>query len=262
MQYNAVCTLASFEAIRGDVLAVYGRDPVGREFRKEWEVAMSVRGLRDFGAVHPDARLLGVGAGTERTSYFLTLYAGQVFATDLYADGGWPGWADKGMLCDPSPWADGDWNRQRLVVQHMNGCELHYPDAWFDGIYSASSIEHFGTLDDVALSAAEMGRVLKPGGVIALTTEWRLTGTKGNGWGNVIVFNPDTLRQYIIEPSGCELVDEPDYGFDNATLATGQDLDWVVSTANHGGQIPTPHIVLLHQGYMFTSVSVVMRKPL
>ena len=33
---------------------------------------MSVRALRDFGALRPDALMLGVGAGTEATVFYLT----------------------------------------------------------------------------------------------------------------------------------------------------------------------------------------------
>lgn len=259
--YNRVCRVSDFADLRGDILSIYGMDPVSAEFRKHWEVGMSARGLRDFGALHDRARLLGVGAGTERTSFWLTQYAEQVFATDLYYEDGWPEWADHRMLVDPSPWAGAAWNPQRMVVQHMDGRTLRYPDAFFDGIYSASSIEHFGTLDDVAQSAAEMGRVLKPGGVIALTTEWRISGTEGNGWGNVIVFNEDTLNRYVIEPTGCELVDAPDYGMDAETVATGIDLDRVLALSKQKQPIPTPHVALCYAGYLFTSVSVTLRKP-
>lgn len=261
MNHNKVCNVRDFAELAPVITDAYGRPPDGCEYRKEWEVAMSLRGLDAYGAIRPDARLLGVGAGTERTSFVLSRQVAQVFCTDLYLEGGWPGWAEKGMLNDPTPWSGGPYDRQRLVVQHMDGCVLHYPDAFFDGIYSASSIEHFGTLDDVARSAAEMGRVLKPGGVIALTTEWRIGGTEGDGWGNVIVFNADTLRRYVIEPSGCVPVDALDPAVDDATRATAQDLDWVLATQKNGHAVPTPHVVLTYGGYVFTSVSVVMVKP-
>src|SRR5258708_21317212 len=46
--------------------------PAGSEDRKHWEIAMSVRVLRHHGALRPDATLLGVGAGCELTSSYLT----------------------------------------------------------------------------------------------------------------------------------------------------------------------------------------------
>src|SRR5690606_17359567 len=56
----------------------------GAEHRKHWEVAMAVRALEDLGAVRPDATILGVGAGTEVTSFYLATRVGSVVATDLY----------------------------------------------------------------------------------------------------------------------------------------------------------------------------------
>src|SRR5512135_3152839 len=58
--------------------------PAGREYRKYWEVAMTLRAFRHLGALRPDARVLGVGAGREATVYWLTREVGQVVATDLY----------------------------------------------------------------------------------------------------------------------------------------------------------------------------------
>jgi SAM-dependent methyltransferase len=267
MNLNKICTLADFAdptfvQVAREVYpieAVTAGWPDGHEYRKTWEVVQAICALRF--AIHSRSHLLGVGAGHERTSYYLSLHAGQVFCTDLYAAGGWKDWADADMLVDPTPYAGGPFDRQRLVVQHMDGRALQYPDNFFDGVYSSSSIEHFGTMGDVAQAAAEMGRVLKPGGILSLTTEYRLAGPDGGGWGNVRVFNADSLRACIIEPSGCELLDDFDDTMDAVTLATEQDLDWVVATVNRKEIIPAPHIVLLHQGYTFTSCSLALRKP-
>ena len=56
----------------------------------------------------------------------------------------------------PTAWSSSTWTAGRL----------RYPDDTFDGIFSSGSIEHFGDLQDVANAAYEMGRVLKPGGVL------------------------------------------------------------------------------------------------
>jgi SAM-dependent methyltransferase len=270
LPYNKVANVSDWLALHNDMREVYSHHaansptwPAGGEYRKQWEVAMAYRALRDFGALGKKARILGVGAGKEITNYHLTNHCEQVFATDLYGVGGWPGWADQSMLTAPELGIEPeyDWNPQRLVVQHMDGTHLRYPDAFFNGIFSSSSIEHFGTLDDVARSAREMGRVLKPGGIIALSTEFRIGGINDNGWGNVIMFNAETLRQYIIEPSGCELVDEPDYSIDEETLRSEQNLDWVIEIQRQGIITPAPHVVLEYTGHIFTSVSVVLRKP-
>ncbi len=81
----------------------------GRSVRadsKRWEIAMSCRSLRVFDALRPDAVVLGVGAGTERTSFHLTRYVRQVIATDLYlAAGQWADVAPSLMLVEPERFA-------------------------------------------------------------------------------------------------------------------------------------------------------------
>ena len=44
-------------------------DEFGAKIRKDWEIAMALRTLRDFGAVHPESLILGVGAAVERTIF-------------------------------------------------------------------------------------------------------------------------------------------------------------------------------------------------
>lgn len=270
LPYNKVSVLSDWTDLRDEMRTVYAHHaahsetwPQGAEYRKDWEVVQCVRGLRAFGALGPKSRVLGVGAGHEHTLYYLTTVCGEVHATDLYESGGWPGWADRDMLVNPGAFAQtgATWEPQHLVVQHMDGRALRYPDGSFNGVFSSSSIEHFGSLDEIAGAASEMGRVLKPGGVLALTTEFRLGGRDGDGWPGVVLFNEDTLRQYLIEPSGCVLVDEPDYTVDKATLRTQQNLDWVIAIQSKGEITPTPHIVLEFGGFIFASVSVVLRKP-
>ena len=58
--------------------------PVGREYRKYWEIAMALRSFRDLGVLRDDAQVLGVGAGHEATIYWLTRHVGRVVATDRY----------------------------------------------------------------------------------------------------------------------------------------------------------------------------------
>jgi hypothetical protein len=75
-----------------------------------------------------------------------------------------------------------------------------YEDGSFNGAYSAGSIGHFGTLDEIRRSAAEIHRVLKPGGVLALTTEFRIEGP-GHGWPGLIFFTPELVSEYLVGPS-------------------------------------------------------------
>jgi FkbM family methyltransferase len=283
-RFNKVCEIEDFsrpellEIIR-DVCAyklpnLPAGFPVGSEHRKDWEVAMAVRTLRHFGALHRDATILGVAAGAEDTSFFLTREAKQVFATDRYlASGDWEPTAPLSMLIQPQDVAPYPFDADRLVVQHMDGRSLRYPDDTFDGIYSSGSIEHFGDLDDVASAAYEMGRVLKPGGVLTLSTEIRLAGPPGGiGWpGLTLLFSAENLQRFIVEASGLELVDELDTDVSDETLSVRRDLTQSIlqhlAATKEGDQRTEyqawefPHIILLHEGYVFTSVHLALRKP-
>ncbi len=151
LRFNKVCEVEDFR--HDDLLGVIREVcaykiphlppgfPVGTEHRKDWEVAMAVRTLRRFGALRRDATLLGVAAGAEDTSFFLTREAGQVFATDRYlASGDWEGIAPLSMLVVPEDVSPFQFEVDRLVVQHMDGRHLRYPDDTFDGIFSSGSI--------------------------------------------------------------------------------------------------------------------------
>lgn len=269
LPYNKACGLEDFAdpELIAVLREVYSQEasvpafPAGAERRKHWEVAMSVRALRDFGALRPDAEILGVGAGTETTVFYLTRHARRVVATDLYlAPGDWEREAHPLMLIAPERLAPMPFERDRLIVQHMDGRWLRFPDDSFDGIFSSGSIEHFGGFEDIAAAACEMGRVLKPGGVLTLATELLLQGPSGStGWPGVVLFSAETLRRQIIEASGLEPVDAPDLTVSERTLATGRPLVEMIREIENGRET-FPHLVLTHDGQVFGSVHLTLRK--
>ena len=98
LPYNKVCNIEDFrdpqleaalrEVFPHDFLRYGDTFPSGREYRKHWEVAMTARAFSDLGVLTPDAEVLGVGAGTEPTIFWLTRRVRRVFATDIYLDSG------------------------------------------------------------------------------------------------------------------------------------------------------------------------------
>jgi SAM-dependent methyltransferase len=48
---------------------------------------------------------------------------------------------------------------------------LPFDDGSFDVIVSNSTLDHFGSLDDLACSLGELGRVVRPGGMLVLTLD-------------------------------------------------------------------------------------------
>ena len=253
--YNRVCNLEDFEALRADLEALFPSWPL---HRKTWEMVQTWRALRDFGALRPDAELLGIGAGQEPTLFLLTNEVARVHATDLYgAAGMWSGVAPLAMLTDPERCAPKGitWRPDRLIVQHMDARRLRYPDATFDGVFSSSSIEHIGSLEDVKHAMREIGRVLNPGGIAALTTEVAIGDGLAGGWPGVQIYSPADLEA-LVTAAGLERVDTPSFAISDATLATRMTLTNAIAAPDR-----TPHIGLTEHGYIFTSVSLALRKP-
>ena len=286
LNFNKVCEIEDF---RHDELVPLIRDlcrhklayfddafPVGHEYNKDWEVAMAVRALEQLGALRPDATILGVAAGKEDTLFYLTSRARQVFATDRYlAPGAWGPLAPSVMMVAPERAAPYHFDPRRLVVQHMDARLLNFPNDTFDGIFSSGSIEHFGELEDIAAAAYEMGRVLKPGGVLSISTVIKVEGPEGYGWpGLTVLMDAEQIERYIVEASGLDMVDELDLTISDATLATCQNLvrcqEEREARILSGGpkarffdfaQWEFPHLVLAHEGYVFDSIHLALKKP-
>jgi SAM-dependent methyltransferase len=296
--YCKLCELADFHdpGLREVMRGVWGADrpdyPDGEEHRKPWEIAMTVRALRDLGALRDDAEILGVGAGHEQTIFWLTNHVRRVFATDLYLTA--DSWSDSdsgvGMLLEPGREAKVAWNPRRLVVQHMNALQLGYEDESFDGIFSSGSIEHFGDLGDIRRGVEEMYRVLKPGGVAAIATEFRLEGPPGLP--GTVLFDEAELRSVLFDGMPWELASPLDLTMTEETLETAIDWRTVVpepeppeppTLRDHirsrlglgkrneseerqeppAMNLPTPypHIVLRLDEHVWTSVHVALVKP-
>lgn len=285
LSYNKVCNVEDFSHVdlRETIRDVFDHErrrfgddfPTGREYRKYWEVAMTVRTLRDHGLLDGTRELLGVGAGNEATIFYLTRFARRVFATDLYlaSENHWSE-ADVSMLVDPGRHWPFSWEPRRLVVQHMDGRDLRFEDESFDGVFSSSSIEHFGTWADVHRSAAEMFRVLKPGGLLTLSTELCVEGPSSR-WdcgGGTLLMDPVAINDVIVAGHDWELVSPLDLYLSDPTLATDQDHGAALEhqerqVAEHGAyftfrieHLRYPHIVLSWRGYSWTSVHLALRK--
>jgi SAM-dependent methyltransferase len=239
------------------------RFPDGREYRKYWEVAMTARAFRDHRVLGDEAQVLGVGAGHEATIYWLTRQVGQVVATDLYeADDAWSETdSSTEMLTDPGKFWDGPWDPTRLEVKNMDALALDFPDDSFDGVFSSSSIEHFGGFAEIRRSIEEIYRVLKPGGVAALATEFMIEGPS-HGWPGLYLFDEAALRAAIFDGLWWDPATPLDTSVSPETLRAPVVLQEVLdeprTTVQEWSQYP--HLVLHHEPFLFTSVHVAMVK--
>lgn len=232
---------------------------------------MAICAFREAGLLAKPHDFLGIGAGNEPTVFYLTRYARRVLATDLYLAEGWEESANATMLTDPGWHWPFFWRPERLQVAHMNALHLEVPDESFDGIFSSSSIEHFGDHADVARSLDEMYRVLKPGGILSLSTEFRLAGP-APGIPNVLMFTAEDVDQLIVGDRHWQLMERflPDCSprtRDSAIdhMEACREQQHVVERIgalwpHHMTYSVYPHIVMQIPTHTFTSFHVALRK--
>ncbi len=138
--------------------------------RKSWEFVQVYQGLKQLGLLHGQSKALGLGVGSEHLIYAFTNVCEHVTATDLYES---QKWSTAAMTTSDiyrlSPFA---YQPERLSVQHMDMTQIKYPDGHFDFVWSCCAIEHVQNFQALHQVYQEIHRVLKPGGIAALTTEF------------------------------------------------------------------------------------------
>jgi len=284
-QFAKLCDLPDFEdAELATTMAEITPDRLPAEpHRKAWEFAMGALFLRDVGHLDGSAHVLDVGAGHEEIIYWLANRAERVVAVDIYGRGAFGRReAVASMLEDPTVHAPYPYREDHLEVLDMDARRLDFPDESFDAVVSFSSIEHFGTPEDIKRSAREIARVLKPGGHAFLVTEvfhsqhpidhapvlfavrlvtlgrrCRRATPRRRSIGDV--FTNRELRRVIVEPSGLHLMQPLDFSMSREALANIQhpQPDGSVISSTGG---PYPHIVLAAHRSTFTSVCLPLVK--
>jgi SAM-dependent methyltransferase len=251
MKLCKLCDLPDWEneeflTILDELQLSFGRQT---KHRKHWEFAQAMYGLKRLGSLRPDAYAVGVGAGREHPIYYLTNHIAKVHATDIYGIGDFnTSDAFSEMLVHPEKFAPFPYREDHLVTQYMDGCDLKYPNNSFDIAFSFSSIEHFGGHESAAKAMKEMARVLRPGGVLVLTTEAIL-----NGVTHPEFFLPAEIEQFLVRPSGLTLVEPIDYTISPELVERPVDL-----SKDHSNVFP--HIVCKVGKVVFTSVIMFLRK--
>jgi Methyltransferase domain len=153
-QYVKLCDVADFgdPQLCAAVGEIEGRPaPRALSERKQWERGMLALALAERGSLHDEAAVLAIGAGTEPVLFWLANRVGMVTATDIYGEGKFAAVeAAESMLANPAAFSPVDYRKDRLVVRHMDARRLEFPTGSFDAVYSLSSIEHFGSPQDIA----------------------------------------------------------------------------------------------------------------
>ena len=235
--------------------------------RKSWEWTHCLFGLDCLGSLRPEHRGLGVGVGWEPLSFFLSNHVGEVVATDLYPARS--EWSEAGVregnpeiLDDPDKFAPFPYRRDRLRFLSMDGRRLDFPEDSFDFVWSCSSIEHFGGHEGSAQSMREIDRILRPGGIACVITEYVLPdpATGRHALFDREFFNLRCLWEYIVRPAErLRLIQRldltiPDYYVRRACVLPHE------AGAPHSGSTK-PHVVLrAGSGALVTSIALFFRK--
>jgi SAM-dependent methyltransferase len=224
--------------------------------RKTWEIGMVIHSFDHFGVLNGSNEFLGIGVAKEQTISVLSNHSKRVFATDIYLDQGtWGDWHNKGLLIDARPHMDSSYNHKKVVWQHVDGRELPYEDNSFEGIFSCSSIEHFGDESDIRRAIREIYRVLKPNGIAALSSEYKISGD-GNNFHNVQLFDRDRFERVWLSGLDWIAVDFLDEQLDDTPFV---DFERSIKDKKYR-KTANPHIKLDNGKFKWTSVHLTLQK--
>lgn len=202
--------LATARSVMG---TVQHRDFTARH-RSVWETTQIAVGLERLGMLRGDATALSVGAGVESMMWWLPERVRMLVATDLYDPHAERGYGvPQNLPKDPARHAPRPFASDRLRVLPMDARLLEFPDATFDFAYSIAGLHDFGGPQDGAKALFEMARVVKPGGVVAVSTDVVVDGRQAER-----AFAPSELAGELFEGTGLELIEPLDTRLAATTL--------------------------------------------
>ena len=264
LRLNKVCSLEDWndEEFQKALLEVGWTEfkESGVIHRKHWEHALGFIALRAMGKLHDDSRGLGIGCGKERIVFALANRVGMIIATDLYGDPGpWSSDAPGDILTQPEKYAPFKYRKDHLVFLRMDGRRLQFPSGQFDFVFSFSAIEHFGGHKQSLRSFLEMERVVKPGGIVVLATEFILNGVSHPDY-----FDAESLFSELIDRTALSPVDDPILRASDASIETAFTIEEYLRETKKGRDtyFKNPHVVLIERksGAVFTSVLLTLKK--
>ena len=264
LNLNKLCLVEDFQnkELRQALIEIQKLNPMGLIHRKDWEWAIGITAIRRLGKLNKRSLAIGIGCGTEVIPFYLANKISHVYATDLYNAGNWKAAAPTDFPENPKKYAPFPYREDALTVMIMDATKLEFPSESFDIAFSFSSIEHFGGKNHSGAlkSVREMGRVLKPGGIAVIATEYIINEKK-----HYEFFNRRTIFSDLINKvESLRLVEPIDFRITEQTLDTildffTIDVNWDKFDDDFKRQHPL--ILLRARNILFTSIMLVFSKP-
>lgn len=253
IHFNKLCNIEDWDNpwLRLALRAVQEEHRIGSIIhRKYWEWSMGILASAMSGLLSPEAMVLGVGAGHEIPIFFFTKFAKWVFATDIYGKSKFKHHeADEVMMLMPEIFAPFPFRREKLIVEFMDMLNLRLPDNSIDILFCFSSIEHLPSLKDKKKAFSEILRVVKPGGLIIITTEYIIDQIKKGTSSQVEAFSREEIEEVFLSHKDTLPIDTIDYSLSEKTFKTLQPF-----SPNGLPDPALPHIILQNQNIIFTSI--------
>jgi SAM-dependent methyltransferase len=218
--------------------------------RKLWEFARATQALEHAGLLHDGSFGLSIAGGAERIAFYLANRIQRMVVTDIYGHGAFAAVEAQGdFLHSPERYAPYPYRHDHLKPLFMDALALRFPDHLFDFAVSFSSVEHFGGVKGALRAIREMGRVVRPGGLVIVTTDCSV-----NTFAIEEVFSRRQIQR-IVRQSGLELVTPLRHSSD-------YQRDSIRAIDMHRDDLNAlPHIYLRRYFAVFTSVALILRVP-
>jgi hypothetical protein len=221
--------------------------------RKLWEWAFIYEHLRRADMLRSGMRGLGFGVGIERLPSFFASLGAHITATDAPVPGRWEALGQyasgKEQLFYPDTISHEIFDdRVSFEFCDMNDVAAHLNN--YDFCWSSSAFEHLGTLQhgtDFVINSIE--QTLKKGGIACHTTELNISSEDET---IETIYRKKDLEQL------CRILEERGHRVKPLRIEAGTlPADYLVDMPPYRGD---PHLKLLHDGYVTTSIGLVARR--
>lgn len=270
MLRSAICRRDHFDtdwyaraaALIGTHTGVQPRTSTPLSYRKLWEWCAILEVLHSRDMLRAGRTGLGFAVGTEPLPSVLAGQGVEVLATDLMAaDGNSDRWSGSGQHAAS---LDG-LHHPHLVSEQVFREKVRFapadmrdlsalPDAAFDFVWSSCALEHVGSLQDGWKFVLDAMRLVKPGGLAVHTTEYNISSNDRTVSDQDCLYRKRDVEDLdrLLRPMRCGL---EAMDWDCGTHA--DDLDYDEPPYFQG---TSPHIKLMLDGYVSTSMLLVIRK--